>query len=370
MKVWWITLILTYIFCLMGRMYGQGKVRGIYRHNIVFCTLAMAVLIVVSGLRNGIGDTPIYVAGFESDAPSTFGGAVQLLFDGKTKDVGFYFYEGVLKTIKNDSQLFIFVTAFITISLIFLTYKKYTDLIELSIYLFITTGCYLVTMNGVRQYLASAILFFSFPLIYERKWQYYIPIVLICSTIHKSALIFLPLYFVVNELAWGRVTKWILFIGIFLFITYPITGPVIANLLGETQYGEYKNALVSTGAGANMVRVAVMAVPVVLSYFGKEYVKGKEKYYNIIVNFSVINLIFILLATKFWIYARFNMYFSLYMIILLTWIIRYMFDEKNTKIAYICCMGLYAIYYFYEMHISLGYGAGYQHFIQSLGINL
>ena len=219
-------------------------------------------------------------------------------------------------------------------------------------------------MNGIRQYLASAILFFCFPLIHERKWYIYIPVVLICSTIHKSALLFIILYFIVDQPAWGHTTKWILFIGIALFITYPVSGPMIAKLLGETQYGEYKNVLVSTGAGANMIRVMVMTVPVVLSYLGRDFLKGKERHYNIIVNFSVINLVFILLATKFWIYARFNMYFSLYMIILITWCVRYMFDERNTKLIYLMCLGLYFVYYYYEMHISLGFGAGYHHFIQ------
>ena len=112
-----------------------------------------------------------------------------------------------------------------------------------------------------------------------------------------------------------------------------------------------------------MIRVIVMAVPVVLSYLGRDFLKGRERYYNIIVNFSVINLIFILLATKFWIYARFNMYFSLYMIILLTWIVCYMFYGRNRKIIYLICMGLYLVYYYYEMHISLGFGANYHHFI-------
>ena len=36
-----------------------------------------------------------------------------------------------------------------------------------------------------------------------------------------------------------------------------------------------------------LLRVLVMSVPVVLSYLGKDYLRGKEKYYNIIVNFSV-----------------------------------------------------------------------------------
>ena len=318
MKVWWITLASTYFLCLIAGMNAKTTyIKGYYvkKYNKFFSFLALVILVLVAGLRNGIGDTPVYMGGFKSDAPSTIAGSIKLLFSGK-KDVGFYFYEGILKTIKNDPNVFIFVTSLITISLIFITYYKYSQVLELSIFLFITTGCYLVSMNGIRQYLASAILFFCFPLIHERKWQIYIPVVLICSTIHKSALLFLVLYFIVDQPAWGNTTKWILFTGIALFVTYPISGPVIADLLGETQYGEYKNALVSTGQGANMIRVLVMAVPVVLSYMGRSFLKGKERYYNIIVNFSVINLIFILLATKFWIYARFNMYFSVYMIIL------------------------------------------------------
>lgn len=355
MTVWWITLASSYLLCLIAGMnaktvYSNGYYREAY--NKFFSCMAAVVLIIVSGFRNGIGDTSVYMGGFKSDAPSTISESIKLLFSGK-KDVGFYFYEGIIKSIKNNANIFIFITAFITIALIFITYYKYSQLLELSIFLFITTGCYLVSMNGVRQYLASAILFFCFPLIHEKKWYIYIPVVLICSTIHKSALIFIVLYFIVDQPAWGNTTKCFLFIGIALFVTYPISGPMIAKLLGETQYGEYKNALVSTGQGANMIRVLVMAVPVVLSYMGKNFLKGKERYYNIIVNFSVVNLIFILLATKFWIYARFNMYFSVYMIILITWCVKYMFDERNTKIVYLSCMGLYFIYYWYEMVISL-----------------
>lgn len=355
MKVWWITLASSYLLCLVAGLNAKTVYdNGYYvkKYNKFFSGIAATILILVAGLRNGIGDTPIYMGGFKKDAPSTIQGSIKLLFSGK-KDVGFYFYQGILKTIKNDPNVFIFVTSLITIILIFITYYKYSQMLELSIFLFIATGCYLVTMNGVRQYLASAILFFCFPLIHERKWKIYLPIVLVCSTIHKSALIFLVLYFIVDKPAWGNTTKWILFIGIALFVTYPISGPIIANLLGETQYGEYKDALMSTGQGANMIRVLVIAVPVVLSYMGRDFLKGKERYYNCIVNFSVINLIFILLATKFWIYARFNMYFSVYMIILITWCVKYMFDEKNTKIIYLMCLGLYFIYYWYEMVISL-----------------
>lgn len=356
MRVWWITLASSYLLCLIARstgkiVYQQGRYTE--KCNKVFSFMAMAVLILVAGSRNGIGDTEIYMEGFKT-APSTIAASIKMLVNKSMKDRGFYFIEGIIKTIKDDEHFFIFVISAITICLIFMTYYKYSEYLELSIYLFITTGCYLVTMNGIRQYLASAILFFVFPMIEKRNWKVYIPIVLICSMIHKSALIFLPLYFFVNQKAWGKVTKWILAAGIILYITYPVTGPILANALGESQYGEYKSVLMSTGSGANMIRVLVMSVPIVLSYIGREYLKGKEKYYNIIVNFSVVNLIFILLATKFWIYARFNMYFSVYMIMLIIWCIRYLFDETNRKIIYILCMFFYFIYYWYEMVMSLG----------------
>lgn len=371
MTVWWITLFSTYFLCLAARMNGQYKyVKGerVFRANALFAGMACAVLIFVSGFRESVGDTVVYKELFKK-VPANLIAFLQ--HPTIKEDSGFYAIVAFIKQyISTDGQQVLMIMAIVTIGLIFITYYRNTDMIEVAIFLFITSGCYLVTMNGVRQYLASAILFFCFPMIHKRQWQYYLPIVLLCSRIHESALIFLILYFVVDRPAWGNTTKWLLFIGIFLFVTYPVTGPMIANILGGTQYGTYKEALTSNGSGANMMRVMVMAVPVVMSYLGKDFLKGKEKYYNIMVNFSVLNLIFILLATKFWIYARFNMYFSVYMVMLLIWCIRYLFDERNEKVVYLLCLGCYTIYYYYEMHISLGYGPLYHHFIESIGIGL
>lgn len=192
MRVWWITLASSYLLCLIARstgkiVYQQGRYTE--KCNKVFSFMAMAVLVLVAGLRNGIGDTVIYMDGFKT-APSTIAASIKMLANKSMKDRGFYFIEGIIKTIKDDEHFFIFVMSAITISLIFMTYYKYSEYLELSIYLFITTGCYLVTMNGIRQYLASAILFFFFPMIEKRNWKVYIPIVLICSMIHKSALYF------------------------------------------------------------------------------------------------------------------------------------------------------------------------------------
>lgn len=366
MKIWWITLASTFILCYFARMMGHWTIKNqkeCWRANLVLAFFACAILICVAGFRSaGIGDTGSYIQGFDK-IPSNWEQGFNEIKSGNARDKGFSVLSLVIKTcISEDSQIFLFVIALLTIGCIFIVYYQNVYLLEMAVFLFITSGCYLVTMNGMRQYLVTAILFLAFPWIYQRKWYYYIPLVLLLSTVHKTCLIFIPLYFVVNQEAWGVMTKLMILAGIGLFVTYPVTGPMIADLLQESQYSEYSGVIASTGAGANMIRVIVMSVPVVLAYLGRNYDIKRKKYYNIMVNMTVVNLIFILLATRYWIYARFNMYFMVYMIVLLVWEIEYLFDNKNTKLVYLSCIGLYSLYYYYEMHISLGFGAGYQHF--------
>ena len=59
-------------------------------------------------------------------------------------------------------------------------------------------------MNGMRQCLAAAILFIFNDLIVKGKFKLYLGVVLIVSTIHASALIMIPVYFIVRQDAWSK----------------------------------------------------------------------------------------------------------------------------------------------------------------------
>ncbi len=366
MTVWWSTLVITFILCFIAQNISKRKktINGEIKYlpNLFFSICACGVLVLVSAFRNGVGDTGTYRGLFDA-APSSIKEFFQVI--PLEDEWGFTLYYTLIKEFISDkSQWFIIISAVVTLVSIFIVFYRYSEYIELAIFYFITMGCYLVTMNGIRQYLVSAILFLAFPWIIKKKWYLYIPLVLILSTCHVSALIFLIIYFVGNKKAWGGWTKTIIVLGVGLFITYPVTGPMIADLLGETQYGHYGGALISEGSGANVIRIFVYAVPVILSYMGRKNKKISEKFgYNLIVNLSVLNLIFMLLANKYWLYARFNMYFNSYAILLLCWEVKYLFRENNRKIVYISSIILFAIYYWYDMAVSLGYGANYVHFI-------
>ena len=111
MTVWWITLASSYLLCLVAGMnaktvYSNGHYTK--KYNKFFSFMSVAILVLVAGLRSGIGDTPTYIQGYKTDAPSTIAGSIKLLFSGK-KDAGFYFYQGILKSIVNNPNVFIFL---------------------------------------------------------------------------------------------------------------------------------------------------------------------------------------------------------------------------------------------------------------------
>ncbi len=351
MTAFWFVLIITMIIDYIAQarsvlVYNNSTKTEEYKPNKFLYALTVIIMIVIAGLREGVGDTGAYRRIF-STIPSN---VIQYLqSDVISEDRGFYFIVALIKQfISSDNQVIIFVLSLLTIGMMCYGLYKYGDNIFMLTFLFIATGCYGTSMNGVRQYLAAAILFLAIPLIQKRKFIPYVIIVLLAYTIHGSSIIFLPLYFLNRCKGWGVVSYLLILGGIILYVTYSVTGPVIADILNETQYGNYTDALLSDDQGANMLRCAVYAVPLVFSFMKKDLINKNMKYGNLMINMSILNFIFMLLANRYWIYARFCIYFNLYEIILLTYCMDNIFETKSARIITILCIILYIIFFWYD----------------------
>ena len=79
-------------------------------------------------------------------------------------------------------------------------------MIELSLFVYIASGIYTVSMNGIRQSLAAAIIFAATKYILDGNFKKFLLVILLASTIHQTALIFIPIYFIVRRKAWTRDT--------------------------------------------------------------------------------------------------------------------------------------------------------------------
>ncbi|WP_338789105.1 EpsG family protein [Metabacillus sp. FJAT-53654] len=345
MTIFWINLTLVYMFTLFARFISKPLSLGsnFVSPNKLFVFLAISSLVLVSGLRNNIGDTYFYMHSY-TESDFTWEYVVT------NKDPGFGILQMLLQTISEDPQLLIFITALITNLLIGITLYKYSRMIELSFYVYITAGIFTVSMNGIRQFLAASIIFIATKYILNGDFKKYSLIVILASTIHQSALILIPIYFIVRREAWTKVTFLLFALAIFIVMGFNQFSEMLFASLEDTQYSNYSTF---DEGGANNIRALVEAVPVIIAFLGRKKLREMWPKSDIIVNLSIISLIFMIIATQNWIFARFNIYFSLYNLILISWII-YLFKENNRKFVYYGLLVCYLMYFYYEQVISLG----------------
>ena len=124
---------------------------------------------------------------------------------------------------------------------------------------------------------------------------------------------------------------------------------VLFSAIEDTKYSEYQSF---DEGGANIIRVIVYAIPLILAYMGREKLRNIFPQSDYIINMSILGLVFMIISTQNWIFARFTFYFGLYNLILISWVVK-LFAEKNQKFIYYVILIFYFIYYFYESVLAL-----------------
>ncbi|MEH7419516.1 EpsG family protein, partial [Neobacillus drentensis] len=253
-----------------------------------------------------------------------------------------------LQKISDNPQLLIFSVALLTNLLIVQVLYKYSRMIELSLFAYIAAGMYTVSMNGIRQFLAAAIVFAATKFILNGNWRLFILVVLLASTIHQTALIFIPIYFIVRREAWSKVTFILLGLAVLLAAGFNQFSTLLFSALEDTQYGHYSTF---SEGGANPLRLVVTGAPLIIAYLGKERLRELWPKSDYIVNLTLLGIVFMVISSQNWIFARFNIYFGLYNLILISWIVK-LFSKQDRKFIYYGLLGCYLIYFYYENVIS------------------
>ncbi|UOR13800.1 EpsG family protein [Halobacillus amylolyticus] len=345
MTILWMNLALVFGFALLAKL---GAVSVQYntvtwiRPNKLLITAALSSLVVVSGLRSNIGDTYFYKHTYEVN---TF----TWEFIQSQKDIGFGLLQMLLKYVSNDPQLLLITTAFITNSLVIVVLYNYSRMLELSIYVYITGGLFLVSMNGVRQALAAAIAFTAIKFLIEASFTKYMIVILFASLFHLSALILLPIYFLVQVKVWSKATIALIVFSILIVMGYEQFSALLFTAIEGTQYGGYEDF---AEGGANLLRVAVDLVPLLIAYLGRNKLREIFPNSDVIINMCLIGCVFMVVATQNWIFARFNVYFGLYQLILVSWVVK-LFRERDEKLVYYGIIVCYLVYFYYENVVNL-----------------
>lgn len=340
-------VVLFVIFISVGMWFARST------HSRGIAATMCLVMICVSGLRHGYIDTRAYRNGF-IDLEINKVLSLDFLLNREAKDKGFSVLSAIIKLFTEDSQVFLFILAFITVGCLFWGIVNRVKQVELGIFLLITTGYFLDTMNGVRQALVAAILFYVLPKWIEtRRFSNYLIVVLLLSTIHSSALLFIPLYFIATKKPWSIYTYGLIIVCVIFYVLYNSgIGAFLVEILEGTTYGDdYGQMLLMGNTSVNMIRIFIAAVPVVMAYITKSNKEKQSIMYNIAFNMSVVNLMTWFFATKVLYFYRLAAYFTPYMILLLSYEIASIRNRKNRRLIICSAVVCYFMYHIYSMHV-------------------
>lgn len=114
-------------------------------------------------------------------------------------DKGFVIFAMMVKLIYNDFFFFVFINSFIDILLFTLCLKKYCINVFLALLSFLAFQGILTEINLMRNIKAILLFIYSISYIRDKKLVKFLLINLLGYTFHSSALLFIPMYWVLNR---------------------------------------------------------------------------------------------------------------------------------------------------------------------------
>ncbi|MGN0356764.1 MAG: EpsG family protein [Blautia sp.] len=304
MNYWWLLIWLfaggafcTWFFPRQKELV-MGEIKK--RWSMMAALILAAPYVYWAGTRgNGFGDTAMYRKTFLS-APSSIA-QIPTYLEEHTKDKGFSVLIIVIKSvIGNSDVLFFLLIAAVQLYCIVYVFRKYSSNYWLSFFMFIVSTDYLSWMhNGMRQFLAVSLIFACFGLMVRKKYFPLICVILLASTIHGTAILMLPVVFIIQGKAWNKKTVFFIVAIVVIMGSIGQFTSILDDMLSETQYSDLvTNEIWTTDDGTSILRVLVYSAPAILSLWGRRYVaEADDPVINICVNASGITMALYFLAS-------------------------------------------------------------------------
>lgn len=281
--------------------------------------IAAFILIFFFGLRGFVqSDFQNYYPWFES-LPTLWNNRDFFGAFTENYEPGFVLFSVLCKSIFPNYFIWIFICTLIDILLLKKIFNEYSVNVCLSFAIYFAIGAVIMEFNLMRNIKAILILILALKYIRERQMWKYILCVLTAMLFHITAIIFIPLYFVLGK-RWPKPVLIGIFIAcmavLFLRISFLSTLlPLVAQLLG----GEYvimtelylASGMLDTSYGISFGLIErVITLFLVIFYYGKWADKTGNRY--IFPNMVVIYFMcFTLLTEMSMLLERFAYFFAL-----------------------------------------------------------
>lgn len=357
---WWLL-----IWMFLGLFLGQLPKKRIMiknhyeeRWGTIEAALLVLPLIIWTGFRTTAwGDTGNYINMFKN-LPNTLG-EIGSYLGTVTKDEGFYFLSAIFKCVVSESSVvYLLIIGIIQLGILAYIYSKYSCDYWFSIFVFVASTDYMSWChNGMRQFLAVCVVFLSTKWIIEKNYIPAVITVLLAATFHGSALLMLPIIFIIQGKAFNKKTVLCIIVAIGALVFIDQFTNVLEVMLSDTQYTNVVSDWQSgNDDGMNPIRVLVYSVPTLLAIMGYQIIKKEDNpVINMCVNASVVStgIALVAMGTSGIFIGRLPIYCSLYATgILLPWEIKNLFTQSSSRMVYIIAIICYIAFFYYQMHFT------------------
>ncbi len=252
-----------------------------------------------------------------------------------------------------DTSMFV-VCGLLTMICVVYALRECSELFPLSIFLFIAGMYYFDAANGMRQMLATAILMVAYSFMLHRNWIAVLLLTLVAWGFHASSPVVLLIFLYAR---WVKPTSGINLAVMLVFLAAYVFYNNFLDLLldflvsSDSIYVNYESMLSQTDAGANFLRFALAAVPPVLYYFTRNHIPSQRSDLNTLVNLSLINALFMLLATRHWIFARMCMFLGVYNILLWPKLLK-AYEPRSRQFVTLGVAVVYFLYFYLIVQVD------------------
>ncbi|MEX2594827.1 MAG: EpsG family protein [Anditalea sp.] len=302
--------------------------------------LAFFILLIIFGFRYGFGiDYHSYIGIFDRLGNN---------WSKENLEPGFYYLNVIIKALGGGPYVLIFVSFFLCLLFLHKAIKDNSDFPEISYLVFFSSGLIFFYTSGIRQAIALSMCFFSYKYIVEKSFWKFLAMVLLASSFHITALLFIPVYFFAN-LRYGRLFFIPLFLVSIVFIFIPnliltVIEPMITQIYGDRFGNIISGALEietqNTGLGLRIIFFNFLCVLVI--YFYKELTFSQKGL--LLTNFFIIGQLFSNVFGGIPDINRITLYFSIFEILFIPYTISLVKEPNIRATLYLFFFGTLSLF--------------------------
>lgn len=202
------------IFFAIPTLWYYVSSNGSRNKNVLLLFAFMCLLALFVGFSDMFGGYDRYIYGeiFDNIADvTTIKGdySDSLLYNFYSSEIGYTLLNVLISFFTENRYIFILIVTLIIYTLLFVSIKKYTVNYPLATILFLGLW-FFFTFTYLRQVLGATIVWLGVQYVIERKFWKFMVVVLIGFSMHNSAIIFFPLYFVPRRKFSPKIIVWIM----------------------------------------------------------------------------------------------------------------------------------------------------------------